>query len=179
MGAGLPLVHRIVVDGDFAGARHPLILELDRPAPENCYLQFYRYSKKTRNRGSLRGYSIPSKYAFRGVFVDGNSNNFPVIPIPVGETVVTLNYAEWRNIYRPLDVRGYWRDWNDPIPGRPRWNPINGQRDSKTIYKFGTCEYIRGESFRASQMSADTLTIMHYYATYANRRVAQERAILH
>lgn len=161
----LPIVQRIAVEGIYNGEWRPLILELDRPAPQNCYLQFYRYSKKKRNRGSVRNFSVPIKYAFRGIFVDGNSNPFPVIPIPEGATKIALTWQEWENIYRPVIIRHNVNIWAETPPGRPRWNPINGVRDSKAIYKFGTCEYVRGESFRAGLMSADTLTIIRHFVT--------------
>ena len=176
--ADLPLVHRIVVQGTFEGELRPLILELDRPAPANCFLQFYRYSKKSRDRGLARDRSLPSKYAFRGIFVDGNSNPFPVIPIPEGATSVALTWEEWNDIYRPVVIRGYKRDWAETPPGRPRWNPVNYRRENKVIYKFGTCEYIRGELFRPSQMSADTLTIIRHYASYGSNRIIIRRAYL-
>jgi len=168
----LPIVQRIAVYATLGGQFYPLLLELDRPAPQNCYLQFYRYSKKKRNRGSARNFSVPIRYAFRGIFVDGN-NPFPVIPIPEGDTVVTLTDAQWLAIYRPVIIRSNdIRGWDQAPPGRPRWNPINMDRDSKATFKFGTCQYVRGESFRASLMSSDTLTIIKYYAT--NHGVSQQ-----
>lgn len=165
--ADLPIVHRIMVDATLNGIRYPLVLELDRPAPLNCYLQFYRYSIKRRNRGSDRNFSFPSKYAFRGIFVDGRSNDFPVVHIPFGATVVTLMPDQWARLYKPVIVRGSSvREWQDTPEGRPRWNPVPPRsRDNKVIYKFGTCEYIRGVSFRANAMSADTLTIIRHFVT--------------
>jgi len=161
----LPIIQRIAVYATFNGQFYPLLLELDRPAPQNCFLQFYRYSKKKRNRGRARNFSVPIRYAFRGIFISA-SNPFPIIPIPEGDTVVTLTDTQWLELYRPVIIRSNdIRGWDQAPPGRPRWNPINMDRDSKATYKFGTCQYVPGESFRASLMSSDTLTIIKYYAT--------------
>lgn len=178
--ADLPIVRRIAVEGMYRGEWRPLILELDRPAPANCYLQFHRYSKKKRNRGRARNYSVPIKYAFRGIFVDGGSNPFPVIPIPEGETGVALTWPQWEAIYRPVMLRGnnLSRNWDEAPAGRPRWNPVDLDRDNKVIYKFGSCTYVRGETFRAGLMSADTLTIITHFVTDHGARNEVRRAYI-
>ena len=102
------------------------------------------------------------------VFV-GNGNEFPVMPIPHGETRIGLSEELLDNLYRPPKKRGNFpREW-EQWAGRPsgkRHNPINGKRDSKIELKFSVCRYVPGKSYTPGIESVKQLTIMKYRVTF-------------
>lgn len=158
----LPIVQRIrVLFCPNAGVE----IELDKPAPENCYIQLFRYSRKktaTRGKYHLDKYGNPRPQALSAYRpIDISNANFPMIKIEKGSTRVLITDDDYDALYRPVKVRG---NVKSPTRSGRTYNPINDKKDSKVKYKIGTCVY-RDNKFYKSPMSQDTLFIIKYRFT--------------
>lgn len=100
----IPSISRVIIpshtarQGDYT--QMGIIVELDRPAPAGCFLQFHRYSKgsSTGSRGKRR-----HRHAFRPIDIY-NTRVVWNLPIPQGAMSVTT--ASIRDLYLPPRLRG-------------------------------------------------------------------------
>jgi len=136
----------VIVEGVHNGyLDQPLTITLDAPAPANCYLRLWRYSKRS-GRGA--GQSIDDrrvKAAFRGIRIITPPRGFLFMPmynqpIPVGATQFELPYTV-RNMYAPTHVRGTGRIYK---PGNKycdigrNFSFGNAGKTNRVLYKFST-----------------------------------------
>jgi hypothetical protein len=181
----LPVVARVRITGwSMSPAAVPwcdVVLVLDRPAPANCFVQFWR-----RNRHGIVGKgdsSVPRLWTsgFRALGFDGSNNaGFAVRPIGVGATQVYCGQV--RDLYRPTTLRhsnigpGYSR-YRREVPYAQQDLEIPPQyrsstRDTKVVLKFGTViRYRRPPEnwmvWQRGPMSAETIRIKRW--RYANQ----------
>ena len=152
----IPSVTRVIVpshhqsNGDYT--QMGIIVELDRPAPAGCFLQFHRESKKT-GHGS-RGVRRHRK-AFRPIDIF-NTRLVWNLPIPTGAMRVVT--APIRQLYFPPEIRGNL----SRIP-RNIYKALNWKHANKCRYRFSV--NLWGQR---GNVSADTVEIMQWVTNEVN-----------
>jgi len=122
----IPQIVRVkigVVEYNGGKNTRPIIIDLDRPAPENSWLRFHRYSP--RSRQSNRGY--------RPINIGTNTQPFWMLPIPEGATRVIT--APIQELYRPPDLRGAL--YYNPMKKVPRVSDLFNTTTQGTNVKNG------------------------------------------
>ena len=177
-GQDVPLVLRVRILGGGQGRAvvgASVILELDRPAPTDCWVQFWRLKRPAQQgRGGGGPRNIGSGFMRIGFNDPHNTGGLAPVQIPPNATAVSAGTV--RQLFRPPTVRngnmeGYSR-YRREVPGPeqdldlPLWMRAM-RRDIKCILKFGTVRRHRPppDEFMVedrSPMSAETLRIMRW-----------------
>ena len=168
----LPHVLRIRIPAPEPGMQQKetrISIELDRPCPANCYVQLWRYSRRTGNhRVTINGPKRRKvRKAFRPiwifdsnwVFYHGNEK------IPINETTVKL-HCGYGDLYRPRQIR--------PISVRFKPDNLfinfgtqrNDGKPNKTYYKIGVVQVDANSPMKIAKYgapSAETLVIQRFY----------------
>lgn len=167
-----------------------VVLHLDRPAPANCWVQFWRSSNQRR----LRKYRTRIGFAQLG-FAPLNAGGFTPMPVPVGAT--RADCGNIPSLFRPAIIkqspdgngRGtysrYYRDippaqWNNDLPVWMRSPSGMRRRDVKVILKFSCClRYHAGPPHNQlieerSPPSAETLKIQRWRWHYTGHSPVME-----
>ena len=172
-GEALPIVSRVRIKGGSASGMSmgsaQVSLELDRPAPAGCFVQYWRMQRMSRARG---GEFYQSGFRAVGRHPQ-NNGGLTAVSIPQGNTSVTCGTV--LQLFRPANVRnagliGYSRyhrehegeGWDLDLPPAQR----SGKRDIKVILKFGTITAYRGGDDlwheQRSPMSPETMRIQRW-----------------
>jgi len=141
-GVSLPKVINVDMNEDIANLI--LILTFDRPAPEDAYIQFWRFSRRSDRHVAKK---------FRAVHII--DDHFPMIQVQKGATQVELTQVIIEQLLdlSPI-VRGVTpRSFEDWAGTGKRHNPVNGKRDTKILLKFSVCQYVQGVSFKGGDPS--------------------------
>ena len=166
----LPTVKRISRNRTVNGHNYWMFFELDKPAPANCYLQFWRFNKRGARTWEYRPVQI---------FIEQGGNTFPIVKIPEEQDWIGFSHhgsipsgipsIKMQDIIRPPMKRGgKYKTWEQyaELDMAVRHNPPNGKRDSKTKYKFATCQYVQGEFYKRGFPSDNTVIIPEYYQAH-------------
>jgi hypothetical protein len=158
-------------------ANNGVTLILDKPAPANCYIQFFRYSK----RSGLRYHTQDPRYkaGFRAIDIsNAEQDEQPYWVLPVPEGVTRVETASLSQLYRPNRLRGSGYRYGSKERSYQRvgfrhsyeyGNPdtpivFADNFENKCLYKFGVKIGKGHESGNMlPEMSSNTLEIKHYF----------------
>jgi len=148
----LPRVERVEVSRVIDDDVKPLVLTLNKPAPEGSYLQIWRFRKN-----HFRAMDMTPRLPTQAPHI------FPVIPIQQGATTVTLTQQQFDELYKPPNIRGStFRSFEDWAGLGKRHNPINGSKDTKVLLKFSIAEAPTHADYNRGIPSAETLKIQKF-----------------
>jgi len=144
-------------------------LRFSSPVPAGCYLQLYRYSKRTGSKGNGRG-KRHVRAAFRRVDNDADFSGY-LVDIPAN--VTSLIYKSPAQLYKPGPTlrssrRRFWMEQNIFISQVPWFN-----RQNRVRYKFSICS-----DTHEGPISALTLELMryiHFHGSHRERETASGR----
>jgi hypothetical protein len=162
-----------------------LVLHFDRPVPDNCRIQFWRYGRTLHkhvqrrryvkqflkidlldkpNRGEIPPAVIASKPTMQQI---------PPLIIPAGATEIRIPWATVQvlknRVGRPL--RSKMRklvDWSASPSGK-KYSPFDSDNhDTKTQWKFSVAKWIQGVGavqtvYESGETSMNTLVIQSFY----------------
>lgn len=131
------------------------VLKLDRPAPANLLLVYWRFSRGYKN----------TRRAFRAInpYTTGYTGSPWYTPVAASATEIVLNYQKMSFLYRP----GRWIRGRSSGGGSIWWDKLNNRyiqinpnHLNKIRYRIGTV--LSGQWNRKSPMSTQTLELMQW-----------------
>jgi hypothetical protein len=149
---------------------YPLAIELNKPAPDNLWVQLYRRSKKKGTAYKIHQYRP----------IDIHNIFFPKFLIEKGSKIVLIAESQLNEMFKPTRVRGLnywgWEDWdnyskksslNPPvnISKGHRHNPLHGEKYNWVLYKFGLALYKPGIFYKKGMLYPTAFKMTNYIQT--------------
>ena len=162
-GGMLPQIQRVMLGASgYSNIRYtekPITIILDRPAPADCYIQPWRYSKRSGGRGRSKAAFRPCDlHQLQFMFHDGNA--IQKFRVPEGARSVQIPSPSY--LYRPSFVRSMGSGYK---PGSLYNQYPSRHRANKVLYGFSTAVYCggpEGNFYRRGNPSPHVVTIMNW-----------------